>query len=190
MAYAIATYTAPDGAKWEVVYDDVALRNIVAHTILDQLGQEVVGRLTDTTVVIDPASSSASVVGLLRGVVQSVRDGIIDTTGLTASRVNSAATTNATNIKSSAAKLRSLSLFNTSAATKYFKLYNKASSPTVGTDTPVWTIPLPAGGGFSREFVVPVPFATGLSYAITGSQADTDTTAVAAGDVTGQMLWL
>lgn len=32
---------------------------------------------------------------------------------------------------------------NINAAARYLKLYNKASAPTVGTDTPVLTIPLP-----------------------------------------------
>lgn len=108
----------------------------------------------------------------------------------TASRVNSAASTNATNLKASAGQIYEIDLFNIAAYDVFVKFYNKASAPTVGTDTPVWTLPLKAGTGYSREFVVGRPFTTGVSYAITKLQADSDTTAVAAGDVTGAICWI
>lgn len=110
--------------------------------------------------------------------------------GTTLSRVNAGATTNATNLKASAGQIYSLSVYNVAAYTVFLKIYNKASSPTVGTDTPVWTIPIPAGGGFSKVWPMGVPFGIGISYAITKLQADSDTTAVAAGDVTGQIMWI
>jgi hypothetical protein len=100
-------------------------------------------------------------------------------------RINSAATTNAANLKASAGLLRGIELFNTAAYSIFLKFYDKASAPTVGTDTPVWTIPIPAGGGYSKTFPYGVPFATGISYAITKLQADSDTTAIAVGDATG-----
>lgn len=105
--------------------------------------------------------------------------------GATVSRVTSAATTNATSLKASAGSLVNIDLFNNAAYTVFLKFYNKASAPTVGTDTPVWTIPIPAGAGYSREFLQNKPFATGIAYAITKLQADSDATAVAAGDLTG-----
>jgi len=102
----------------------------------------------------------------------------------TPSAVNSAASTNATAVKTSAGTLYSITASNTNAAVRYLKLYNKASAPTVGTDVPVLTIPIPAGS------VVTVPFgsqgyrfATGIALAITAAAADTDTTAVAASEV-------
>ena len=108
----------------------------------------------------------------------------------TYSRVVSGASTNATNLKASAGGIAAIDLFNVAAYTVFLKLYNKASAPTVGTDIPVWTIPIQAGGGFSREFLQGEYFATGIAYAMTKLQADSDTTALAAGDVTGRIKWV
>lgn len=109
---------------------------------------------------------------------------------VTPSRVNTGSGTNATNLKGAAGVVRSIDLFNTSANTVYFKFYNKATAPTVGTDTPIWTIPLPAGGGYSKQYFIGTPFSTGISYAITTGQADANTTGVNSGDVTGQINWV
>lgn len=110
--------------------------------------------------------------------------------GYTKSRVNAAASTNATSLKASAGNISSIDVFNVAAYSVFLKLYNKASAPTVGTDTPVWTIPVAAGGGFSREFNAGDSFSTGIAYAITKLQADADTTVVVAGDLTGQIRWI
>lgn len=102
----------------------------------------------------------------------------------TASKLISAAGTNATLIKAAAANLGMLIAFNASAATKFLKLYNKASAPVVGTDVPVHTFPIPAG----QNLLIPIPTAgyrlsLGLGLGITGAAGDTDVTVVAAGDV-------
>jgi hypothetical protein len=110
--------------------------------------------------------------------------------GQTLSRVTAAATTNATNLKASAGNIIRIAVFNTAAYTVFLKLYNKASAPTVGTDTPTRTIPIPASTGFSEEYVYGRPDATGISYAITKLQADSDTTAVVAGDLIGEISWI
>jgi hypothetical protein len=99
------------------------------------------------------------------------------------SKVLSAASTNATSLKGSAARLYGYALTNTSAALKYVKFYNKATAPTVGTDTPVKTIAIPAGQCVVVTSDVGVAFSTGLGLAITGAAADNDATAVAANDV-------
>jgi hypothetical protein len=110
----------------------------------------------------------------------------------TSSFVKSAATTNATSLKASAGNVFSIYLINNSAAVKYFKLYNKASAPTVGTDTPVAVVGIPASG---NNFVMdgsawaPLRFSTGIAYAITGAVTDADTTAVAVNDVSGWVIW-
>lgn len=99
--------------------------------------------------------------------------------------LSSAATTNATSVKTSAGKLVKLRGYNAVASVRYLKLYNKASAPTVGTDTPVLTLALPASSAFEFDMgALGLPFATGIAYAITGAAADADTTAVAAGDIT------
>jgi hypothetical protein len=110
--------------------------------------------------------------------------------GATASRINAAATTNATLLKASAGQLYTLDFFNVAAYSVFLKLYNKASAPTVGTDTPVMTIPIQAGGGYSKTWPMGLPFSTGIAYAITKLQADSDTTVVVAGDLTGNTTWI
>lgn len=110
--------------------------------------------------------------------------------GATASRINAAASTNATSLKASAGNIYGIHVYNVAAYDVFLKIYAKASAPTVGTDTPVWTIPVKAGGGFSANFPLGTPVPTGIAYAITKLQADSDTTVVVAGDLTGRMTWM
>jgi len=106
--------------------------------------------------------------------------------GSTITRVQSAATTNATSVKASAGQLYHCPLYNNGAAVAYVKFYNKASAPTVGTDTPVAVIGIAPSGSRDVSFAdVGAYFGTGIAYAITGGAADSDTTAVAAAQVVG-----
>lgn len=107
--------------------------------------------------------------------------------GATPYKLNSAATTNATSVKASAGQLYMVTASNTNAAVRYLKLYDKASTPTVGTDTPVLAFAVPgntAGAGTN----IPVPpcglqFANGIAFALTTGAADSDTAAVAANEI-------
>ncbi|HEX5498168.1 MAG TPA: hypothetical protein VFX03_03035 [Thermomicrobiales bacterium] len=100
-----------------------------------------------------------------------------------------AASTNATSLKAAAGTLWEIVALNVSAsAVAYLKLYDKASAPTVGTDTPVYVAPIPTAGsangaGVRLTFPVGLKFANGIAYAITGGMGDADTTAIAAGQV-------
>ena len=96
----------------------------------------------------------------------------------------SAASTNATNVKTSQANIGSLHLVNTTASLRYFKLFNSASAPTVGTSTPVLNYAIPPNSTISIDCgYAGIRLTTGLSYAITAGQALLDNTAVGAGDV-------
>jgi hypothetical protein len=103
--------------------------------------------------------------------------------GWTPFRQISAASTNAANVKASAGCLGAINAGNNGASAAYLKLYNKATAPTVGTDTPVHTIFLPAGGGNSYPVPAGLMFTTGIAMAVTGLPADSDTTAVALNQV-------
>lgn len=106
--------------------------------------------------------------------------------GATPYKLNSAASTNATSVKGSAGQVYSIMATNTNAAVRYLKLYNKASAPTVGTDTPVQVYALPGattGGGFSLNIPVGMVFSTGIAFATTTGAADSDTGAVAANEI-------
>lgn len=99
--------------------------------------------------------------------------------------VSAAASTNATSAKASAGRLFSLIGYNAAAANRFLKLYNKASAPTVGTDTPLLTIVLPATTAFAIDFPSPIEFDLGIAYALTTGVADADTGALTAADVLG-----
>lgn len=98
---------------------------------------------------------------------------------------SAAATTNATSAKASAGFLHAVSGYNAAAAVRYLKLYNKASAPTVGTDTPVLTIALAPSAAFRAEWAKGRYFSTGIAYALTTGAADADTGALTLADVVG-----
>lgn len=104
-------------------------------------------------------------------------------------RVSAAATTNATSVKASAGVTYGWSLYNKAAAAVYVKFYDKASAPTVGTDTPLFILGIPAGARVDIRNDLGIPFANGIAYGITTGVADSDVTAPVANDVTGVILW-
>jgi len=78
-------------------------------------------------------------------------------------------------------------VFNTNAAARYLKIYNKASAPTVGTDVPVQVYTIP-GNAAGAGLVVPIPacgiaLGTGFAFALTSGAATADTGAVAAAEI-------
>ena len=87
------------------------------------------------------------------------------------------------NVKSSAGQVYGWYLFNTGSQTRYVKLYNKATAPTVGTDTPVMTIPLPAGGGANVFSDIGLAFSSGIGIGATQGVADNNTSAPASNEV-------
>lgn len=99
-------------------------------------------------------------------------------------RLFSAASTNATLVKAGATVVGYLHVTNTAASARFIKIYDKASAPTVGTDTPVHTFAIPAG--YCGSLGIPssgLRLALGFGLGITGAIADTDTTAIAANEV-------
>jgi hypothetical protein len=113
----------------------------------------------------------------------------IESTGTpTYQKFISATTTNATAVSNAPAKMTILHLVNTGDGVRFFKLYNKASAPTVGTDVPLITVGIPAvsSSNFTLPALVGIDFSIGISFAITLGAADNDTTPLTvAADVTG-----
>lgn len=97
---------------------------------------------------------------------------------LSSSKTVCAASTNATSVKASAGKVYRIDAFNSDTVGYWVKFYNKASAPTVGTDVPVATKFVPAGGGFVIESTVGIPYTTGIALAATLNATDADTTVV------------
>lgn len=105
--------------------------------------------------------------------------------GAQASRIPSAAaTTNATVAKAGAGDLHMVSGYNAAAAVRYIKFYDKATAPTVGTDTPVLMYALAPSAAFNLN-ADGFFFSTGISYALTTGAADADTGALTLADVVG-----
>jgi hypothetical protein len=90
-------------------------------------------------------------------------------------------------IKASAGQLYELYLFNTTAAPLFVKLYNATTANvTVGTTTPLRTIPVPAnadsdGAGVVLTWPMGLAFSTAITIACTTAAADNDTGAPGAG---------
>jgi hypothetical protein len=110
------------------------------------------------------------------------------TGGYTPGKLISAASNNATVIKASAGTLGYLTAGNVNAAARYVKLYDKATTPVVGTDVPIHTFIIPgntAGAGTN----IPLPTqgikcTTGISIALTVEATDAGSTIVAASEIT------
>lgn len=93
-------------------------------------------------------------------------------------------------IKATAGQLYSIKGYNANAAVRYLKLYNAtAASVTVGTTSPVITIPLEAQKAFEWNPAYPAAFSTAITAAATTGLADNDTGAPSANDVIANFLY-
>jgi len=72
---------------------------------------------------------------------------------------------------------------NQNAAVIYVKFYNKATAPTVGTDTPVVTFAIPAASAANQEFSGGIPFSLGMGIGATTGVADDNTGAPGASEI-------
>jgi len=91
----------------------------------------------------------------------------------------SAASTNATSVKGSAGSISSIVVSNNNAAMAVFKLFNKASAPSVGSDSPIASIMIPPNGTVVFAQPIYMRMSTGIAYALTTGMAVADTGAVA-----------
>lgn len=101
----------------------------------------------------------------------------------------SAATTNSNNVKATSGKLFGWRLYNNTASAKFVKIYNKATAPIVGTDTPFLRIPVGANGHSEYFAERGIEFSLGIGIGITGAIGDADVTAVAINDVTVNLFY-
>ncbi len=108
--------------------------------------------------------------------------------GQSMAKVLTTATTNATNVKASGGQLYGWSLSNSSVSAKFIRFHNNASTPTAGVGV-LFTVMLPSMQTVSFESNFGIPLSNGIAYTIVTGAADTDTTATAAGDVQGVILY-
>jgi hypothetical protein len=122
------------------------------------------------------------------------RRGIVPSVSGTVRLISSAATTNLAGSNTGAATVACFGITcnNTVGSDRYLKLYN-SYNPTVGTTTPIATYCLPANEKNIKLLDSGQPFilataGAGWAYAITANAADSDTTAIGAGDITCLMI--
>jgi hypothetical protein len=103
----------------------------------------------------------------------------------TARMASAAASTNATNVKTSAGRIYQVSGKNNATYDIFLVLYDAVTNPPVpGTTTIRKKIVCPAGVAFVYDFPVGLTFASGIGYAFTKLVADADTTVLVAADIT------
>ena len=167
------------------------LRALAGTTIDTNSGNKSAGTMrvvlaTDQPTMTNPqpVTAAQSTPGNLQMVSQPHTSG-----GLTPYKLIAAGSTNATSVKASAGQLYEIVAENFSTSIRYLKIYDKATSPTVGTDTPIWTIAIPPAsasgqvGGVSKTIPKGIALANGLAIALTTGLADSDTGGVTANDV-------
>ena len=106
--------------------------------------------------------------------------------GATPYHLVAANSTNSTLISAGQHTVYSVELGGVGSVPAFLKIYDKATAPTCGTDTPVKVLIIPAaataanGAGSNVPFPVGINILNGLGICITGVVTDADTTAVAA----------
>lgn len=86
-------------------------------------------------------------------------------------------------IKAGPGNLYGYYFYNAAASARFIKIYNATTANvTVGTTTPLITIPLPAGAAAHVHYTSGITFDTAISAACTTALADNDTGAPTAGD--------
>lgn len=155
--------------------------------------QRIAQRLTSLIALVPASLGQKTMTASMAVVVASdqttfpVSPGATSVTGgisTTARLAAAAASTNATNVKTSAGRIYSAQGYNAAAYTVYLVLYDSASNPPVpGTTTIRKKIPIPATTAFALDWPVGLSFATGIGYAFTKLPADADTTVLVASDI-------
>lgn len=102
--------------------------------------------------------------------------------GLTTYHLASAASTNATNIKSSAGQVYGWYIYNSNAAARKVAFHNTSGTPTAGSSV-FFTLVIPPGSGANVFSPIGIPFSSGIAITTVTGLADSDNTGVAANDL-------
>jgi len=105
--------------------------------------------------------------------------------GAVARVTSSAASGNPAFVKASPGGLLQFWGQNAVASVRYIHFYNKATAPTLGTDTPLFSYQIPASAAFNVTMPAGgVTFSTGIAFAITTDNVTVPITGAAAADIT------
>lgn len=131
-------------------------------------------------------AASTNLIGDVSGNVRSTSGGLSAPNRLLAA----AAGLNATLVKATAGRVYKITGYNAATTLRYLKLYNKATAPAPGTDTPVVTLALPPSAAFDFDFgLLGQFFSAGIGYGLTTGNPDADIGALTAGDVVAINVW-
>ena len=120
-----------------------------------------------------------------------IAGGVPDAVGYSTYSFLSTAAVQAANIKAGPGNVYGLHFFNSTASICYVRLYNQTTAPA-STDTPIYRAMIPAstdGAGFVVEITGGVAFTVGIGVRVTAGAADSDTTALSANGVMGNVFW-
>ena len=98
-------------------------------------------------------------------------------------KLDVAGSNNATLIQAGSVKVLNIFVNNAAASERWVRLYDKATTPTGGTDVPVIVINIPASSSKEIALKIEIEFLLGLGIGITGAAAYNDNTSVTAHDV-------
>lgn len=84
---------------------------------------------------------------------------------------------------SNAVLLTGYALFNAAASARFVRLFDKATSPVMGTDTAAVVLAVPAGGTLNVDLHRGKRFLKSCWVSVTAAMADTDNTAPTTSDV-------
>lgn len=173
-------------------------------------GSVASGAMVDLGAQADSAwvSGSGSVIAILKNIATNVASAIAagtnyigqvglnatTTGGWTPNHLVAANSNNATNLKASAGIVHAVQGYGVGSAPAYIKLYDKASAPTCGSDTPVKVIMIPAAataanGAGAVSNVIDVQFSTGIGFCIVTGITNADNTSVAASTFLAEIDW-
>lgn len=133
------------------------------------------------------AQSMKVVIASDQSAVKTVLDASASTGGVSALKILSAASTNATLVKGTPGRIYSAQFSNTANAYRFVKFYNLASAPTVGTSTVASIIGIPPGGRATLNTPQGIYCSAGIAYSIVTGAGDADATAVGANEVAGSI---
>lgn len=116
------------------------------------------------------------------------------TGGWTANHLVAANSNNSTNLKASAGIVHAVQGYGIGSAPAYIKLYDKATAPTCGTDTPIKVIMIPAAptaanGSGALPIPLDIQFSNGIGFCVVTGIANNDNTSVAAATFLVEIDW-
>lgn len=141
------------------------------------------------TIQVKDANGVVQTVASLDDVISAIEDAAVDGylflgPNATKRLLSSTADTNPNVVLGAPGRVWGIQGYNAAGAVRYLKFFNKVTAPTVGTDTPVKTIPLPALTAFDLDLHA-YHFDTGIGIGIVSGSADNSNGALAVGDILG-----